>query len=143
MKPEVVVAKLQKLEERVARVRAYAQSSPGELSANRDALDIVTLNIMLAVQTCLDIASHIIADEGWTMASSLAESIERLHEHGVLSRPTADALRNATGLRNVVVHAYDSIDVTLLHAGATRGVADLDAFAREVTTWLRSRMTSR
>ncbi len=105
VKAELVLAKLQKLEERAERVRTHARTTAAELESDRDALDVVTLNLMLCVQAGLDIASHIIGDEGWRLATTLGDSFERLHEHGVLSRTTANALKNAAGLRNIVVHA--------------------------------------
>ena len=53
-----------------------------------------------------------------------------------LTEPTSEALARAAGLRNVVAHGYAGIDAELFHASATRGIADLDAFAREVASWI-------
>jgi uncharacterized protein YutE (UPF0331/DUF86 family) len=33
-------------------------------------VDLVSFNLVLAVQSCSDIASHIIADEGWPAAQT-------------------------------------------------------------------------
>lgn len=139
VKPEVVVAKLERLAHRVERVRQRRRASADDLARDEDAQDSVALNLMLAVQICVDIASHIIADEAWPPAASLAETFERLHERGVLSSDTAKALRNAAGLRNVVAHAYDRIDLVALHAGSIDGLKDLDAFAREIAAWVKRR----
>lgn len=88
---------------------------------------------MLAVQICADIASHLIADEGWPVAKSLADGFNRLAERGVLQPKTAEALCKAVDLRNVVAHGYAGVDPQLVFAAATRGVTDLEAFAREVS----------
>ena len=61
------------------------------MSADADTLDIVSFNLMLAVQLCADIASHVIADEEWTPAKSIAESFSRIEEHGVISATTGDS----------------------------------------------------
>lgn len=100
----VILAKLAELAERIERVRAHCPPASADLAANRDARDLVAFNIMLAVQTCLDVASHVIAGQGWPAATSLAGSFQRLADHGVVSRSTADALGKAAGLRNVVAH---------------------------------------
>jgi uncharacterized protein YutE (UPF0331/DUF86 family) len=120
-------------------VRERRRASAEELALDEDAQESVALNLMLAVQICVDIGSHVIADEGWPPAASVAETFERLREHGVLSTKTAEALRNAAGLRNVVAHAYDRIDLGALHAGAMSGLEDLNAFAREVAGWVTTR----
>jgi len=65
---------------------------------------VVSFNLMLAVQSCADIASHVIADQGWPPASNLAGRFNRLRDEQVLSPATAASLCKAVGLRNVVAH---------------------------------------
>jgi uncharacterized protein YutE (UPF0331/DUF86 family) len=141
--PDLVAAKLEALAQRVERVRAHRAADAAELARNADALDLVSFNLMLSVQICADIASHLIADEGWPMAPTVGGSFSRLHEHGVLSAETAEQLKKAVGLRNVVAHGYAAIDPALVHAAATDGVHDLEAFARDVARWARREDSSR
>ncbi|MCC6645758.1 MAG: DUF86 domain-containing protein [Polyangiaceae bacterium] len=135
----ILAAKLGELEDRVARVREHAPASPTALRTDRDAQDLVAFNPMLAVQTCSDVAAHVIAAEGWIVARTLREGFERLHQQGVLSKETGDALAGAVGLRDVVAHGYAGVDVARLHHAATAGLAHLDAFGAEVAAWLRAR----
>ncbi len=136
---DLVAAKLADLQDRVDRVRAHRQRDASALRSDRDALDLVSFNLMLAVQTCADIASHLIADEGWPAAKNLAQSFARLRDNGVLDAPTADALSRAVGLRNVVAHGYAGVDASMVHEASTRGLEDLDRFARQVAAWVASR----
>jgi uncharacterized protein YutE (UPF0331/DUF86 family) len=133
---DVVAAKLAELADRLGRIRARCPGSPAELAADRDASDLVAFNVMLSVQTCLDLASHIIADEGWPPATTLAEAFHRLVEHDVIERVTGDALGKAAAFRNVVAHGYGRLVTDLLFAAATDGVRDLERFAREVAAWV-------
>jgi uncharacterized protein YutE (UPF0331/DUF86 family) len=139
---DLIASKLSELADRVARVREHARPTAQELGADRDALELVSFNLMLAVQTCADIASHLIADEGWPPARNLTEGFERLAQHGVLEPATSRQLQKAVGLRNVVVHGYGHVDVGMVHAAATVGVGDLDAFARQVGGWVRAQPRS-
>ena len=136
---KLVTSKLAELADRVARARGHAKATAAELAADRDALDLVSFNLMLAVQSCVDVASHVIADEGWPPAGTLAEAFARLAEQGVISEKTKQALTRAVGLRNVGAHGYAGIDPASAHAAVTTGVLDLDAFAVEVAAWLTSR----
>jgi uncharacterized protein YutE (UPF0331/DUF86 family) len=135
---DLVAAKLTELAHRVQRVKDRCPETPKQLAADADALEIVSFNLMLAVQTCADIASHIISDEGWPAARTLAEGFQRLRDHGALSAETAESLCKAVGLRNVVVHGYSGINPSMVHSAATRGVHDLNAFAREVGVFVAS-----
>jgi uncharacterized protein YutE (UPF0331/DUF86 family) len=135
---DLVAAKLRELEDRLQQVRAHRKTSIDELGQNRDARELVAFNLMLAVQVCADLSSHIVADQGWAPALTLAEGFHRLHEKGVLSAATSAALANAVGFRNVVAHGYAGVDLGMLHAASHSGVADLERFAREVATWTTS-----
>jgi uncharacterized protein YutE (UPF0331/DUF86 family) len=132
----LMATKLGELSDRVARVRLHCPSSADGLRGDRDALDLVSFNLMLAVQSCLDVASHLIADEGWVAPRTLGEAFQRLEEQGVISAQVAAALARAVGLRNVVAHGYAGVDPAMVFMAATAGLADLDGFAREVANWV-------
>jgi uncharacterized protein YutE (UPF0331/DUF86 family) len=130
----LLTAKLVELQDRMQRVRSHTPAAPEQLALDRDALDIVSFNLMLCVQVCADIASHLIADERWTSARSLAEGFTRLQEQGVILPATAASLKQAVGLRNVA-HGYAQIDVDACFRAATEGLAELNAFAKQVSQW--------
>ena len=135
----LAAAKLAELADRIERIRTRCPATVDELRRDRDALDLVSFNLMLAVQSCADIASHLIADEGWPSASNLAGGFNRLRDEAVISAGTADTLCRAVGLRNVVADGYAGIHPAMVHAAALSGVRDLEAFAREVAQWIASR----
>jgi uncharacterized protein YutE (UPF0331/DUF86 family) len=138
----VIAAKLAELADRVARVRSHRPADADALAEDRDAFDLVAFNLMLAVQACVDVAAHLIADEGWAPAADLADCFQRLQEHRVVSRDTAEALARATGLRNVVAHVYAHADPRLVFRAASSGLDDLDRFSHEVAAWLKRRTSA-
>lgn len=134
----LLATKLAELADRLDQVRKHRQPTLDALRANRDAAELVAFNLMLAVQVCSDIASHVISDEGWAPARTLGEGFKRLSEHGVIPQPAADSLRRAAGLRNVIAHGYAGVDWAPLQRASTEGVADLDDFARSVAAWAQA-----
>lgn len=132
----VLAEKLKQLSRRIEKVRANCPADPKDLKPDSDALDLVSFNLLLAVQTSVDLATHLIADESWAPAATAREAFERLEEHGVISRETTRSLREAVGLRNLVAHVYDAIDPAQIHAAASKGLADLERFAAELSAWL-------
>ena len=137
---DLVASKLGELAEYVARVRTRRTMTADDLRRDRDALDLVAFNLMLAVQVCADVASHVIADEGWPPATSLGGAFERLRDKRVISGSVSEALVRAVGLRNVIAHGYGGVHPEMVHAAATTGLADLEAFAREVATWAQGQV---
>jgi uncharacterized protein YutE (UPF0331/DUF86 family) len=138
VRKDLVAAKLGELADRIEQIRFHRKASADDLVADRAARDLVSFNLMLAVQACADVAGHVIADEGWPPATTIAESFRRLAERSVVSSVTATALGNAVGLRNIVAHGYAGVDVAMLHVASTAGVTDLEAFASEVSRWLEA-----
>jgi uncharacterized protein YutE (UPF0331/DUF86 family) len=134
----VVAEKLKQLAQRIAKVRTLCPADLEELTD--DALDLVSFNLFLAVQTCVDLATHLIGDESWEPAATNREAFERLQEHGVISLETVRALRQAIGLRNVVAHGYGGVDPALIHAAARSGLPDLERFAMELSAWVEGRI---
>lgn len=61
---DLLAARLAELTGRVARVRARRTADAASLAADRDAMELVAFNLMLAVQAGLDVATHVIADRG-------------------------------------------------------------------------------
>jgi uncharacterized protein YutE (UPF0331/DUF86 family) len=139
VRDDLVTAKLAEIEDRLARVRAHRVQTVEQLKGDRDAFDLVSFNLMLAVQSCCDVVAHLIADEKWPAATTLAGGFARLHSEGVLSMNTAAALARAVGLRNVVAHGYSEVNPDAVFAASTAGLADLEAFVREVARWLTTR----
>jgi uncharacterized protein YutE (UPF0331/DUF86 family) len=137
---DLVATKLGELAEHLARVRTRSTASAEDLRRDRDALDLISFNLMLAVQACADVASHVISDEGWPPAISLGAGFERLRDRGVISAPVTEALVRAVGLRNVIAHGYAGVRPEMVHAAATTGLADLEAFAREIATWAQRQL---
>lgn len=132
----VVAMKLTELSRRIERARALCPASAEDLTG--DALDLVSFNLFVAVQTCLDVATYLIAEKSWEPAATAREAFERLEERGMISRETVQALRRAVGLRNIVAHGYSGVEPAMIHAAAQTGLPDLERFASEVSVWLRS-----
>jgi hypothetical protein len=69
--------------------------------ADRTAREVVVLNLFVAIQACLDLAAHWLADEGWDVPQRYGEIFLALADHGVCvlvraGRP-GDVLRGARG----------------------------------------------
>lgn len=74
----ILSEKLKQLAERTAKARARCPEDPEELAHDSDTLDLVSFNLLVSVQTCLDLATHLIAGEGWAPAATAREAFERL-----------------------------------------------------------------
>ena len=132
MERDVVYAKLESLRRCVARVEAVVPVTAERLAEDIDAQDIVSLNLVRAVQVCVDIAAHLIADRGCPVPDTMAGCFDALTRQDIVSAQVATHMKRAVGFRNMSVHAYDTLDWDLVHAIATPRMEDFAQFARSV-----------
>jgi len=103
--------KLESLRRCVTRLESRCPESIGALEVDLDAQDILALNLTRAVQLCVDIASHWIAEHpDLTSPITMGQSFEVLAERGVISPELADDMRKSVGFRNIVVHNYEAVN---------------------------------
>jgi uncharacterized protein YutE (UPF0331/DUF86 family) len=95
----------------------------------------VERGLQVCAQNAIDVATHLASAQGRDSAD-YAESIDHLAELSVLPRDFADRFRAIAGFRNVLVHGYLEVDVTIVHRVLTRQLDDFVAFARHVAVYL-------
>jgi len=101
------------------------------LRTDPDAQNMVLFAMYRAVQACIDLAHHIVADEGLRVPAGYRAAFESLREAGWVDDDLAARLAGWAGLRNVIAHGYVRIDFDRIHAAlAERG--DLAALAAVV-----------
>jgi uncharacterized protein YutE (UPF0331/DUF86 family) len=83
----------------------------------------------LAVECCLDLASHLIADHGWPAPESYRAAFRTLAQEGVIDPDLAEQMAGWAGLRNILVHLYLDIDHDRLHAALGSELEQLARFA--------------
>lgn len=98
----------------------------------------VVHTLQLAIQSALDVAFHLLSDEGWGEPHSNREGFAILARKGVLEAPLADTLARMVGFRNVIVHGYEVVDLAIVRDVVEHRLGDLEAFAAVVDRWLET-----
>lgn len=116
------------VERHLRRVARRLPESASDLQPESDASDAVILHLWQATQIVIDLATASCVTLGLGTPASYADAFRRLQQGGILDEALASRLVRAAGFRNVVAHAYESLDMARVHAAATLGPADLRAF---------------
>jgi len=135
----IIAAKLESLRRCVRRIEARRAVSVEVLAEDLDRQDILVLNLTRAVQLCVDVGAHLLADTERKAPETMGETFDLLAEEGMLDAGLARRMRGAVGFRNVAVHSYRSIDWSIVHELTTTGVEDLRAFAGAIGRTLDER----
>jgi uncharacterized protein YutE (UPF0331/DUF86 family) len=133
--PEVVRRRLREIDRRVAALRAVAAGDREALLADLDLQAQVERHLQVAIQSAIDIAMHILAENSAATPEDYGSAFTLLGEQGVIGEALARRLVPAAGLRNVLVHAYVEVDPAQLW-GHLADLDDLVTFAGEVGAYL-------
>ena len=131
MDRDLILSKIESLSRSIKRIEAKTPNSPELLKNDYDLQDIISVNLERAVQQCVDISAHLIADSNEKAPSSMADSFDILHRLGIIPETLSERLRKAVGFRNVAVHEYEKIDWEIVYKIITERLDDFRQFARK------------
>lgn len=134
--PDLVAKKLALIETYVSELRRLAQ--PDAIAGDVRERRFAEHTIQIAVQACQDVASHIVSDERLGEPRTNQQLFELLRDAGWISAELAATLRQAVGLRNVLVHGYSAVDPAIVRDVVENRLGDLLAFVAAI----RRRMES-
>jgi uncharacterized protein YutE (UPF0331/DUF86 family) len=124
----LVAARVATVRDATSRIRSVLPRAPDDFLKDRTTREVVTLNLFVAIQACLDLAAHWLADAGLAVPATYGEVFAALAAHGVIPHALTDRLAAAAAFRNLVAHQYGVLDWARVHAVATSGLDDLEAF---------------
>ena len=124
----VLAERAMAVERHLHRVRDRLPEAPADLRPTSDASDTVSLHLWQATQIVIDIAMAACLTLRLGTPASYADAFRLLQKADVIPTELADRLVRAAGFRNVVVHAYEALDMARVHEAARTGPADLRAF---------------
>jgi uncharacterized protein YutE (UPF0331/DUF86 family) len=126
----VLAQRIAAIRDAVERIRDELPATPEALASDRTAREIVVLNLFVAVQECIAIATHWLADDGRDVPSTDGAVFRALAEHGAIDPALASRMATAAGLRNVIAHRYAALDWARIHDVASSDLDDLVAFCQ-------------
>lgn len=136
LKREVIERRLGELDRTLERLGRHRDVS---LEAYRQDLDlqwIVERGLLNAAGLVFDVGDHILSGHFGRHADTYQESLDGLHEEGVISTDLHRDLRGLGGFRNILVHGYLEIDPDEVHRHFRTSFDVFSRFAREVLAWL-------
>lgn len=99
-------------------------------------LQAVKHSLFEIAEACIDIASHIVAAEGFDRPPDYAGLFPVLADNGVLNDALAERLADMARFRNVLVHQYGELEVERLQTFIEDDLNDVALFAQAIYEYL-------
>jgi len=135
MDRDIIARKLDSLARCVRRIETKRPASVEALMADIDLQDILSVNLERAVQICVDIGAHVLADLDAPPPETMGEVFTSLAAQSLIPENVGMALRKAVGFRNLSVHSYDQVDWQRVFEIVHHRLDDFRKFSQSVNDW--------
>ncbi|HMA83054.1 MAG TPA: DUF86 domain-containing protein [Candidatus Thermoplasmatota archaeon] len=89
-----------------------------------------------SIEACLDIANHLISEQGWVRAETYADMFLRLNEHNIIDSELKDSLSDMARFRNLLVHRYGAIDDERVWMIIQENLDDFELFIKKIEAFI-------
>jgi len=134
---DVVLEKIKQIQNCLKRIQEKTKGDPQSLES-LDIQDIFVLNLQRAIQSVLDLAAHVVADEGLGLPSDLKENFLLLEKAKIIDKQLSQKMQKMVGFRNIAVHDYAALDPAILKSIFENNLPDLEAFYTAVINFFKS-----
>ena len=124
----VVQRKLSQLDTYLQQVREFAAITLEEYQGDWKIQRIVERTLQMMIETCVDIANHIVSDRGMRSPTSYADTFQVLKENSIVDDSLYDSLIKMDKFRNIVVHQYEGVDAGIVLAILKSHLPDFERF---------------
>lgn len=134
MADDVLLNKAAIIERCLKRIGEEYQGHEHELEANFTRQDAIVLNLLRACEASIDAAMHIVRLRRLGLPQESRDAFRLLDEAGLLTKELSDEMQKMVGFRNVAVHDYRELSLTILRSILESRLGDFRDYVRAVIT---------
>lgn len=112
---EIILNKKVSIERCISQIRAYyamASGTPFELDYLRQ--DAIAMNLQRIAELTIDIANYLIKSKKLGLPQDTADAFVLLHRANLISAEVTKNMKGMVGFRNVVVHEYQKMNLSIM-----------------------------
>jgi uncharacterized protein YutE (UPF0331/DUF86 family) len=137
----LILRKLAELDQYYGQLKEYENTTVDQYSDDWKIQRIIERTLQMMIETCVDIAGHIIADKGFRIPKSYADTFKVLLEERILDSKLSAVMEKMAKFRNIVVHHYDKVDVEIVIAILKKDLADFIRYKEAIIQFIEKDKT--
>ena len=131
---DVVLNKISVIERCLNRITVVYDNSPKNL-IDFTKQDSIVLNIQRACEACIDLAMHISASKNFGVPQKSREAFELLFINNVITEEASSNMKAMVGFRNIAVHDYQTINISILKEIIENHLNDFTSFTEQILAY--------
>lgn len=134
---ELIKRKLVQLTNKLSELEIVAQTPKTEFTKSMIHYEAERL-VELIVGYAFDINYHFIKELQLNAPLEYKESFKEIGRKGIIDSSLALRIADSAGLRNILVHHYDELDLDRFYDGLSGGIKDYQEYTKEINLYISS-----
>lgn len=110
----MVLRKLSAIDEYLQQIGEFSGVSVDKYRSDWKSQRIVERTLQMLIETCADIANHIISDRNMRIPASYSDTFRVLLENNVIDENLFAVMEKMAKFRNIVVYQYEEVDAEIV-----------------------------
>jgi uncharacterized protein YutE (UPF0331/DUF86 family) len=136
---EKIAIKIRSMKKYVDFLRSYQLTPVKTLEEDYELKSAIERNFQLAIESALDIGEIVISAESFEKPEDHRSVILILGKHNIIPPDFAGRFARAVGLRNILVHMYEEVDMGKIHDYLQNNLVDFDEYVTHIARYLEMR----
>ncbi|KHF26793.1 MULTISPECIES: type VII toxin-antitoxin system HepT family RNase toxin [Anoxybacillus] len=128
---DVILNKVSVVERCLKRIQEEYENNPKHLE-NYTKQDSIVLNLQRACEASIDLAMHIVAQKKLGLPQTSRDAFTLLEQHGIISPSLSQKMKAMVGFRNIAVHDYQELNLTILQKILDSHLTDFTEFTKAI-----------
>lgn len=129
---EIIHAKIDIIEENLKLLKEISAEEFESFSKNYRDIQAAKHSLQEAIEACLDIGNHIIAEKRFRRAEDYKDIFEILEEQGIIKSNLSKRLQEMAKFRNILVHRYGELDLKRIFVVISENLSDIQEYISNI-----------
>lgn len=134
----LLLRKISELETYQKQIREFSDITLQNYKEDWKTQRVVERTLQMMIETCADIANHIISDAGMRVPTGYSDTFKVLFENNFIDKELFLIMEKMAKFRNIIVHQYEEVDAEIVIAILKKHLADFEKFKEAVLAYLKT-----
>jgi uncharacterized protein YutE (UPF0331/DUF86 family) len=132
----LILRKLSELEQYFGQVTEFKEITVNAYENDWKLQRIIERTLQMMIETCVDIAGHIISDNNFRIPDSYADTFKVLSENKIIPEGLCQTMVQISKFRNIIVHHYDRVDAEIVVGILRKRLDDFNSYKKSILDYL-------
>src|SRR3989304_845564 len=133
----LLLRKISELETYQKQIREFSDITLQNYKEDWKTQRVVERTLQMMIETCADIANHIISDAGMRVPTGYSDTFKVLFENNFIDRELFPIMEKMAKFRNIIIHQYEEVDAEIVIAILKKHLPDFERYKEAVLAYLK------